>query len=280
MLPNFVVIGAARSGTTYLYHNLISHPQIFMSLKKETQFFTSNWDKGFEWYATWFEGITKETMVGEASMTYTYPEYATVAPARLAEHLPDARLIYLVRNPVVRTFSHYNYYRHYSGVETDDFPTALKKNSIYLGTSMYVEWLEKYLQYFSKDKILVVVFEELTANPQAEMAKIFNFLGVDPSFVSPHLTTKTNQTFKPKNEGLFQMYRYLSASSVRTWLESFIPNSLRPHLRNLVRKVFGTKENTPKLDPETELYLINHFEPEIKRLEIYLGRNLDVLRTQ
>lgn len=279
-LPNFLVIGAARSGTTSLYHNLSTHPEIFMPLKKEPQFFTSNWEHGFEWYKHWFDGQTAETAVGEASMTYTYPAYANVAPERIAHHLPDARLIYLLRNPVERTFSHYNYYRYYSQVEKRDFAQAIAEWDIYLGASLYSEWIERYLRFFTPDKLLVVLFEEMVANPAQELARIFSFLGVNSEFVPPHAETKTNATFKARNEAVFNLYRRFSLSRSRMWLESLVPQRARPLVRNKIRGVLGGQERPPPLSSEMAHYLDVYFEPEIQRLELFLGRELTVWSRQ
>jgi len=278
MLPNFLVIGAARSGTTSLYHNLSAHPQIFMSLKKEPQFFTSNWDKGFDWYTQWFTSQTTETAVGEASMTYTYPTYAATAPARIAKHLPDARLIYLLRSPVERTFSHYNYYRYYSQVEKREFADAIAERDIYLKTSLYFKWIQRYLQYFPPENLLIVLFEEMVASPAEELAKIFTFLEVDSTFVPSHAETKTNATFKARNEIVFNLYRRFSLSRSRMWLESFVPEKARPILRNQIRGVLGGQKKPPALSPDMKQHLRTYFEPEIQRLESFLGRNLDIWR--
>ncbi|MCB8920912.1 MAG: sulfotransferase domain-containing protein [Ardenticatenaceae bacterium] len=279
MLPNFLVIGAARSGTTSLYHNLSLHPQIFMPLKKEPQFFTTNWHQGLDWYARWFNARTIELAVGEASMTYTYPAYATIAPERIAQHLPDVRLIYLLRNPVERTFSHYNYYRYYSQVEKREFAEAIAEQEIYLGTSMYFEWIQRYLHYFKREKLLVVIFEDMIAHPVEELAKVFAFLEVNTAFTPLTAQTKTNATFKARNETLFTLYRCFSLSRSRMWLESLVPQKARPFLRNKIRGVLGGQAKPPALSSDMQQHLSTYFEPEIQRLEFFLGRSLNVWRS-
>lgn len=275
MLPNFLIIGAARSGTTSVYHNLSEHPDIIIPVKKEPQFFTSQWERGLDWYQALFADYAGQKAIGEASMSYTYPDY-TQTPTRIYELLPDTRLIYILRNPVERTFSHYLYYRHYSKVETLDFEQALQNWDIYLGTSRYYEWIEKYLHYFDRQKLLIIFFEEYVANPQANLWQIFRFLDVDSTFVPTNLTLKTNASFKPWSERLFQLYRRFSLSRPRIWLESLLPQHARPVIRNKIRAVLGQKQSTPQMAAETRSYLQAYFQPQVERLEQFLNRDLSI----
>jgi len=138
-LPDFLVIGAMKCGTTSLYHYLREHPQVFMPQLKAPEFFAeaSNWHRGVDWYRRQFAGAGAEVLaIGEASNVYTkYPRYMDV-PARIAGHIPDARLIYVVRDPVERIRSHYRT-RVAEGTESTPFDVAVFENPIYLDYSRY-----------------------------------------------------------------------------------------------------------------------------------------------
>ncbi|MEA3469299.1 MAG: sulfotransferase, partial [Thermodesulfobacteriota bacterium] len=118
MKPNFFLIGAARSGTTSLHKYLEAHPEIFMSEVKEINYFSNNryWEKGINWYESHFKTAT-EKIRGEASTSYTnYPLIKDV-PKRLFHYLPDAKFIYILRDPIDRFLSHY-LHRIRRGVES------------------------------------------------------------------------------------------------------------------------------------------------------------------
>jgi len=277
MLPNFLIIGAARSGTTSLYHNLRAHPDIYMPVKKEPQFFTANWHRGLEWYERLFEDWQGEKAVGEASMTYTYPDFADV-PRRIVQYLPEVRFIYMLRNPVERTYSHYLYYRYYRGDEKLSFKDAIEQKPIYLGTSQYYTWLQRYLQYFPRQCFHIVIFEEYVTKPEHVIENVFHFLGVDPSFRPATLRTRTNQAFSPRNERFYQLWRRFSLSTTRLWLEKYIPESWRPRLRNVIHRSLGTG-NIPPMSQEAKVQLKAFFEPQIVALEEILERDLNLWRT-
>src|SRR4051812_23135116 len=104
LLPNLLVIGAAKAGTTSLWHYLDAHPSVFMAPAKELHFFDldENWNRGIPWYAEHFAGSESSPVVGEATPGYTRYPHRPHAAARAAATVPDARLIYLVRDPIER----------------------------------------------------------------------------------------------------------------------------------------------------------------------------------
>src|SRR5688572_14326389 len=103
-LPDFLIVGAMRSGTTSLHKYLQAHPDVFVASGKEVHFFDRRYGRGLDWYRSRFAGVTTERVVGEATPAYMYDENAI---ARIAHDLPDARLIVVLRNPVDRAYSHY-----------------------------------------------------------------------------------------------------------------------------------------------------------------------------
>jgi Sulfotransferase domain len=195
-LPNFIVIGAMKSGTTSLFHYLRAHPQVYMSPLKEVDFFIEegNWSRGFEWYRKQFEKAgDRASAVGEASTSYTkYPEYEGV-PERIARHLPDVRLIYLVRDPIERIRSHYQH-RSLIGAERAPFDEAVLGDPRYLDCSRYAMQIERYVGPFPRERLLVVTSEDLRSSRAPTVRRIYRFLGVDQNHVPETLDREFYRT--------------------------------------------------------------------------------------
>lgn len=180
MLPNFLVIGAMKAGTTSLHRYLREHPQVFMPEEKELHFFVAEkrWGRGRNWYEAQFAAAGDAIAVGEASPNYTkYPVFPGV-PERIAKLLPDVRLIYLVRHPVDRFRSGYlDEVRR--GRQRNPIESTLASNPGYLAASKYAMQLEQYLAHFPRDQLLVITSEDLQRQRVATMRVVHAFLGVD-----------------------------------------------------------------------------------------------------
>lgn len=185
MKPNFLIIGAARSGTTSLYAYLDQHPDIFFSPVKEINFFSNPdiWKKGFKWYENHFNNAKDVTAIGEASTSYTVSPFLKEAPQRIAEYMEDAKLIYIVRDPISRLVSHYMH-RVHRGVERRLF-SEIARNIEHEPTAWqgrYSYQLEQYLKIFSREQILILSIDDFNKSSQRMVFDIFNFLGVDSEF--------------------------------------------------------------------------------------------------
>jgi hypothetical protein len=178
-----------KAGTTSLYHYLDQHPQIVMSRDKEPDFFTEevNWSKGWRWYERQFSHAGPAILaVGEASTTYTkYPVHRGVA-ARIAEYLPDVRLIYVIRHPIDRIRSQY-LHRVTIRVENRPFEVAVLEEPMYVHYSKYAMQLSQYLEHFSRSQILILTSEELRENRRNTVSRAYDFIGVDSDWVAPNL---------------------------------------------------------------------------------------------
>lgn len=197
-LPELVVIGAMKAGTSALHRYLDDHPSIAMSGAKELNFFfgpdgaasaddgwhRGNWHRGLDWYAAQHDQTAP--VRGEASPGYTSPSHPEAA-ARMAAVLPDARLIHLVRDPLERAISQYRHHRR-EGTENRSMADALlDPESQYVARSRYAERLTPFLAVFPRDQLLVVAQEELLHDRPATLAQVYSFVGVDPAHWSPAL---------------------------------------------------------------------------------------------
>lgn len=173
LLPDFIVIGAMRSATTALHGYLDAHPDVGMSLEKETDFFVEglNYRRGFAWYGQLFPKGAR--LRGESSTNYTKHDVFKGVPERIHAAIPDVRLIYVVRDPVDRAASHYAFCAN-NGQDVAD-PAVVAH---VLETSRYARQLESYLAVFPIERILVLDYDEIRTAPQRALGRVQGFLGL------------------------------------------------------------------------------------------------------
>jgi len=191
-LPNFLLIGPGRTGTTWITKNLMLHPQIYLPRRKSTRFFLDNYDKGFSWYESHFRG-RKELAIGEASVGYfAHPNSAIL----IQKHMPEIKMIATFRDPVDRAYSHMGLLRALAkkgDANLDiDFEEKLRITPQMIEAGKYAKHLEHYYSLFPRENILVLFYHEMKEAPHDFLRKIYTFLGVDTSFISPLLSQQIN----------------------------------------------------------------------------------------
>jgi hypothetical protein len=193
-LPNFLVIGSAKSGTTSLAHYLRAHPEVFMP-RFEPHYFTAerNWKLGQAWYENQFKEAGAAAAVGEKSASYSrYPLYQGV-PARIATLIPDVRIVYLVRHPLHRMRSEY-LHRLLNGKESRSLDEAVQADPSYLDTSRYALQIDRYLEHFPREQLLVLTAEQLRHNRRVTLDRVQEFLGLDRGWQPAELGREYNRT--------------------------------------------------------------------------------------
>jgi Sulfotransferase domain len=193
MLPTFLLIGAMKSGTTTLQQYLTRHPQVYMCTPKEPNFFNDHWHRGVGWYERLFARAGRAIARGEASVRYTNFPSDPECPARIASVVPDVRLLFLAREPVERIRSHY-LHEVAALRERRPFAEALAQNPIYLDYSRYAIQLQRYLDHFPREQLLILRAEDLFRTPLEVLPEVYGFLGIDPSWRPPGPTRRDNQT--------------------------------------------------------------------------------------
>jgi hypothetical protein len=195
-MPDFLVIGAMKAGTTSLNAYLSVHPQITIPSIKETHFFNRYWERGVDWYANFFSGVGD--VCGESTPDYSkYPEFPGVVE-RIHSILPEVKLIYLIRNPLQRMISHYQQQIR-KGFENLSLDEALRRNNFkneYVYASLYFFQIQQYFPYFLAKNILVLTSDSLWNRRKQSIKKVYSFLGVDPNFENEIF----NQTFHESKE--------------------------------------------------------------------------------
>lgn len=183
-LPTFLVIGAMKAGTTSLYHYLAAHPDVYMASVKELDFFVeaANWDRGTDWYRKQFDDARGAAAIGEASTAYAKHPIVPGVPERIASVIPDCRLIYVLRDPIDRIRSHYQH-RVAIGTERAPLEKAVVDDPIYVTCSSYAAQIERYLDRFPREQLLLITSEHLRSDRAATMRRVFRFVGVDDRIV-------------------------------------------------------------------------------------------------
>lgn len=271
VLPNFLIVGAMKAGTSTLMEYLSDHVEIFMP-SRELHFFSNlyvkNYNKGIEWYAKQFENVSSEVAIGEKTPTYSYDP---AVPERIHEYLPQVKLIWMFREPVARTYSNYWHYVK-EGFEYIDFESAiykekgrLKKEFLkgYRKRSIYIEQVKRYLEYFSKDQMLFICFEKFVRDPNSTLKRVCAFLEVRTDLT---LTMKrANVTRLPRSRHLTWIFRKFFGNT--TWFY------------RAQRFNWKHTEGYPPIKEETKLYLKDYFKEYNKQLAELIEQDLSIWDT-
>jgi Sulfotransferase domain len=193
-LPNLVILGAQKCGTSGLHYYLSLHPEVSMSRPKELNFFIEerNWGRGVDWYRRHFDAGAR--VRGEASPNYTaYPQHVGV-PERMRELVPDAKLVYIVRDPLERIAAHWVHNYAKRREKGDLRATLMHPNTSYIARSQYYMQLQEYLRHFPREQILVLDQSDLRTARAETLRRVFEFVGADPDFTHPRFERERHQT--------------------------------------------------------------------------------------
>jgi hypothetical protein len=287
-MPNFLIVGAAKAGTTSLYEYLRQHPDIFMPQWKELSFFIGDpygplhKVKRPQYYGKVFAQAKNQTAVGEASTSYLYDE---AAPELIKKKLGSIRILIILRDPVAMSYSLYNHQVRREGETIESFEAALdaearrkidpdfKKNCYgwhanyyYYQRGLYYQQVRRYLDTFGKDNVKIILFDELADDPLRVVQQVFRFLGVDDTFVP------VIKVHNPAG-GILDIPRFWEDTGllIKTFQFVFSKNLIKkiPHLlRNI-----GRKPPLP-INPLTEKKMRENYDDDIRRLEQLLGKDL------
>jgi hypothetical protein len=274
VLPTFLIIGAQKAATTSLHHYLRAHPAVFAPQLKETNFFAveGNWHLGLDWYRSLFAPAGEEAaQIGEISPGYTmYPYFAGV-PERIASVVPDAKLIYVLREPVART--HSAYLQELSdGLELRPLHEAIFDGR-YLLVSCYALQIEQYLEYFDRSQLLVLRSDDLEGEPAETFARILAFLGLDAEEAPGDLTLRYNvsrdkRVPRRRAQAAQQLLRALGSEPAARRLNEACKRTSR-----LSREL---RPDELELDPDLRERLRRCFLTDARRLRELVGPEFDL----
>ncbi len=290
IMPNFLIIGAGKAGTTSLYHYLRQHPQIYMSPIKETNFFAYEAENSvnlkrihfpitsIEAYSALFQGISDEKAIGEASPLYLP---SPVAAERIKHYIPHVKLIAILRNPVERAYSSYLMYVR-DNRETRTFFQAIREEELgitgdlpygqghYIYIGLYYMQLVRYLRLFDTSQVAVYLFDDLQEDVMGVLGNIFRFLGVKDKFV-PDISTRYNVSGVPRN-GILKPLLWKSPLTVT--LRRLLPVSLYQTALTFLEMWRDRQLIKPPLSPEIRRKLVAVYKEDILQLQELIQRDL------
>lgn len=295
-LPNTLIVGAAKSGTTSLYDYLQQHPDVFMSPVKEPRYFAyaenppamagpgdaaSNHEAGAVYtlsdYRALFTGAADEAVVGEASPVYLYD---ADAPRLIAEHCPDATLIVLLRNPVERAYSHFLHLVRSGREPLRDFEAALDAEPRRIEKGWEWSWhyrrmggypaqLARYRNWFSDEQMRVYLFEDLKADAAAFAQRVYRALGIDDTF-APSVGAPRRSTGYPRWQW-FQNFLHTPSHPLRRAARRVLPEGVRDRVLTSAKNANLTK---PPMSRAARRRLVDAYCEDVHRLEAFLDRDL------
>jgi Sulfotransferase domain. len=274
-LPSLIIVGGLKCGTTSIHHYLGLHPEIQMSKPKELNFFVEelNWDLGLDWYASRFDSRFK--VRGESSPHYTnLPRFQGVAARIHASLGPDARLLYMVRDPIKRILSHWVHATG-AGYETREMvPTLSEPNSSYMNRSKYWMQLQPYLELFDRSQIEIVTQEELQAERGATMRRAFAFAGVDEGFTSEQFGREWEKSSAKQGDRYQLMEKLIKLPGLRSFDRNFdrLPESMRWIVEKVVHDPEKPPAPKPKLSDDLFETVRGRFCEDVAALQQFAGR--------
>ena len=276
-LPNLIIIGGLKCGTTSIHHYLGLHPEVQMSKPKELNFFVEelNWDLGLEWYRARFDA--RFAVRGESSPHYTnQPRFKGIAE-RIQAHCPDAKLIYMVRDPIKRVLSHWVHATG-AGYEHGEIDDVLSRpDTAYVHRSMFWMQLQPYLRRFERDQVEVISSEELQNEREATMRRAFRFAGVDEDFTHEQFDREWEKSSAKQGDKYQVMERLVKLPVLRSFDRNFdrLPESLRWVVEKLVHDPDKPSAPKPQLSEELAERLRGRFRDDVAGLEEFAGRTFD-----
>ena len=291
-LPNFLIIGTTKGGTTSLYQYFRAHPEVYMSPVKEPRYFAFDHTNpehqagvphrypitSMEEYLALFDDVKGEKAIGEASPMYLN---SPIASARIKSCIPDVKLVVSLRNPVDRAYSHYLMYHREGNIKSSfiDAFRDLERVDSYsqhcVRTSLYYEKLRRYYDIFDRDQIKVVFLEDLMDAPLSVLRELFRYIDVEETFV-PEVSKVHNPGGSPKNRTLYSIVRYgfLPRSlyyRISATLKPVVPRIIVELRRKLMQR---NLERPPQLTPEIREEVTDFYREDIARTQELIQKDL------
>lgn len=274
---SFIGIGGQKCASTWIYDILDGHPEVCLSRKKELNFFSNFWDRGYDWYSGQFDNTLAKNAktIGEVSPLYLSDGDA---PIRAAEYNPYMKIIVTFRNPIERAFSNHKHNIRQGFVSGTDlsFEAAMVNNPTYVEFGYYGKHLSNWLQYFPWGQIHVLFFEDIVAQPFETARSVYRFLEIADDFTSPAIGQKSNESVAVANVELAQIIDRIR-NAVKSSSFPWVWDGLRFLGIRAVYRNFNLRdidEAVPKMLPQTRSRLAEVYEQDIGLLEKITGRNL------
>lgn len=265
--PHFIIMGAMKCATTTLHEQLSAQPGVFMSEPKEPNFFSNDeqFQRGIGWYGSLFAEAQPGDLCGESSTHYTkLPTYPD-SVSRLRQHVPNVKLIYVMRHPIERLISQYMHEwsrRTVSGTLSQ----SLKQRPELYQYSQYSMQLRPYLEAFGAENVLPVFFERVRQFPQEELARIGEFIGCSQPAIWQSESGHQHSTSQRLRESAWRD-AIVNAPVLSTIRKQFVPQSFRQWVKGLWQM-----QQRPQLSPQEQAELEALLDQDLAILGRWLGR--------
>tara|TARA_R110002094_G_scaffold27465_1_gene40531 strand:+ start:129 stop:1022 length:894 start_codon:yes stop_codon:yes gene_type:complete len=286
-LPDVVIIGAAKSGTSSLARRLDKHPQVCLSKDKEPEFFSHDekYSRGLGWYADQFAAAQPGQLCLDASTSYSRSPQYPKAAERLHRHCPGAKLIYLMRHPIDRAFSHF-IHRHNRELKPGqpfdvDFETHVASDPVCLDSSDYKFQIEQYMRFYPRDSFIFLFSDEFMADELGTFKRVCDFTGIEfDSRHFPPVASRVN-TASDYREGAVRASVTASIRAIPVIGKAayLAPRPLRSACYRALRWFGGGKSaesrfTPPSIRPETRARLLERYRPALEWVAELTGRDL------
>jgi hypothetical protein len=282
-LPNFLVIGVEKGGTTWLYMQLKHHPEIFLPESKEIHFFNkynSNLVKhdyfqlGIKWYTDFFKQYQGQRAIGEVTPMYICdPE----APFRIQQTLPNVKLIVLLRNPVHRAYSHYWMAKQKNHTKFTFREVIQQKEPRFIGRGLYYKQLKVYYALFPPEQIMAIFYEEVFKDPEYWLVQICKFLGVDESFYlnNPIVQEKVFPASGYKSAVLLNLQNKIIHTMRRNKFLGRMVSWFKQHgISDRIKKLNTVEKPYNAINEEDAIMLYEFYKEDMHALSLLLKREL------
>ncbi len=270
-LPSFFVVGPPRTGTSWL-HRVLQRRANLPSPTKETRFFDCHFHRGVDWYIKHFPALNPERPTGEVAPTYFSSDDARTG---IAKTVPDAKLVFIFRNPVQRLVSHYRVKRAY-GLICCDLEEALRTDEELLASAQYATHLQKWQECFPKSQIFITLYDDLQESPQRYMDRLFTFLDIPGGMLSAAELGVVHSSERMTQPRSFAITR--TATAIADWCKARNLDNLVAMVRNsqLMGAFLGGGAPFPQLSRYARSRLNEMFRPEVENLQQLIGRDLSM----
>lgn len=291
VLPTFLIIGTTKAGTSTLYDVLKRHPRIFLPYRKELHFFNDdhNYARGLEWYAAFFKGAAGFPVRGDVTPAYLYWGDKVIPRIKaIYDRQPPPQMIVTLRDPVERAYSRYWHQRRVEDREPLSFEDALAAEDgrlrddahglavrgrfaqAYFKGGLYADQLAAYFDQFPRERFHVFLSHDLSTDFAGTIRGLLGFLGLDADIdLTP---TRSNPASAMRASGLNRWLR--SRRAIGRLVKRYAPDRGLSLVRKALRRPFLVPVSTPPMNPDTEQELRRRYLPDVRRLEILIGRDL------
>jgi len=279
---DYIGIGAAKAGTSWVNKMLGAHPGICTAEPKEVHFFhdqihftapahQGNFSKGVAWYKLFFQHCNEGQIKGEITPKYLIDP---VVPERIKKMFPEVKLILCLRSPVERATSHYYFTKYFLQAEKRPIGQAMREEAQYTTNGLYFSHLQRYLAFFPSASIHLVWFEDIAHQPEKVLADLYSFLGVDPTFRPPDMHEKSNAAKKVKSRQIREFIAWGERKMTEMGLSGFVRFLKRVKINKAIAYFNAEDIRYEKVSNEDRAWLIEQFREDVLALQAYTGRDL------